>query len=226
MKKCFALIITMLLSVEANCQETQINSINDPINGIAMNKSYYPEPLTTQGSPYIMKSFTIAEVANVAQKAVMRYNVYKDELEFIDEKSDTLILNKVETFSTITFKATNTKYQLVTYNNKGKVITGYLIWLFEKNNFVLFKKQNISFTPQRVAQSGYEKDRPPSYQKEKDTYFFKNGDKGISDFSANKKGLIKLFPEKKADIETFVKENNIDFDKEADLIKVVTFLAG
>ena len=40
----------------------------------------------------------------------------------------------------------------------------------------------------------------------------------------SKKGFLKLFPEKKVEIEDFVKQNNTDFEKEQDLIKRADFL--
>ena len=49
---------------------------------------------------------------------------------------------------------------------------------------------------------------------------------GISEFPGSKKELIKLFPDKKQSIEAFFKEQKISFDKEADMIKIVDFLAA
>jgi hypothetical protein len=230
MKKEFAIIVT-LLSITAYCQNNQSyqnNEINrniDVLNEVALNKSLKYEPAKTEGSPYLNKLFAPALVAGVSKNAMMRYDAFSDEFEFVNSTRDTLVLNKVEPYTNITFTITNTKYQLVDYKNKGKETKGYLIWLFEKNNYALFKKQNVLYTKARIAKSGYEKDTPAKFEKGNDTFFLKDGDKGISEFPSNKKGLLKLYPEKKAEIETFVKQNDIDFDKESDLIKIVDFLA-
>ena len=62
------------------------------------------------------------------------------------------------------------------------------------------------------------------YSKSSDVYFLKNNGK-IAEFPSNRKKLAKLYPDMKGVIETFVKENKIDFDKEADKIKIIDLLA-
>ena len=56
------------------------------------------------------------------------------------------------------------------------------------------------------------------------SYFLKTKET-ISEFPNNKKGLFKLFPDKKQILEDFVKENKIDFDEVSDQIKIIDYLA-
>jgi cephalosporin hydroxylase len=70
-----------------------------------------------------------------------------------------------------------------------------------------------------------EKDMPAKFNKESDAYYLKDTNGNISDFPESKKQLTKLFPDKKTAIENFVKENKIDFDADADRVKIVDFLA-
>lgn len=178
-----------------------------------------------QGSPYIINNFSLVKVDNVEEKSKMRYNVYKDEFEFITVKNDTLILDKLEDFKNLTFVATNTKYKLVNYINlDDKFQFGYLIDIYQKNDFGLFKKENIGLTEEKIAKTSLEQNMPAKYYKSGDIYFLKTKDK-IVEFPSSKKRLSKNFPDKKEAIETFVKENKIDFDKEVDKIKIVDFLS-
>lgn len=230
MKKQIAFIVTLLCVTvySQNNQSYQNNELNrniDVLNEFALNKQLKYEPSKIVGSPYLNKMFAPAIVSNVSKNAMMRYDAYSDEFEFVNSTRDTLVLNKVEPYTAITFTITNTKYQLVDYNNKGKMTKGYLIWLAEKNNFTLYKKQNVTYTKERIAKSGYEKNTPASFERAHDTYYLKDNDKGIFEFPSNKKGLIKLFPEKKTELESFIKQNSIDFEKESDMIKIVDFLA-
>ncbi|TBX70039.1 hypothetical protein EZL74_04645 [Flavobacterium silvisoli] len=78
---------------------------------------------------------------------------------------------------------------------------------------------------EKLAANAYESDRPASYVKAEDAFYFKNRDKEIIEFPSNKKGLLKLFPEKKMEIEIFIKQNKTDFKKEEDLIKLIEFLS-
>lgn len=179
----------------------------------------------TVGSPYTQKMFAQAKVGDVEQKNYMRYNVFNDEFEFISTQKDTLILDKIEDFGTIFFPETNKKFQLVTYtNSKNKLFYGYLQNLKESNGYILFKKENIQFTDEKIAKTSMEVNMPAKYIKTDDTFFLKNKDKGTSEFPENKKGLLKLFPDKKESIETFLKNNKIDFDSESDLMKIIDLI--
>lgn len=230
MKKLFALTaITALFSLSAQSQAFQNSEegrLLDDYDMASRGRIIHKVPAKTMGSPYLNKSFLPAKVGNVTKGAFMRYDAYNDEFEFINAKNDTLVLNKEEKFSNITFTHTNTKYQLVDYTNKkGTETNGYLIWLHDNKGFTLFKKQNITFTSEQVAERPFEPSSPAKFEQTKDSYYFKNSDKGIALFPSSKKALIKLFPEKKTEIEAFIKQNDIDFDKESDMSKIIDFLA-
>lgn len=228
MKQHFTVtIITVLLSISVHCQELkEIRRLLDQLEVSTLGRKFSRQPTETQGSPYLNKWFAPAKVVGVVKNAYMRYDVYNDEFEFINSKNDTLLLNKEERFNSITFTVTNTTYQLVNYtNNSGKMILGYLICLYEKNDFILYKKQRISYYKEKIAKTSFETNSPPKFLQERDIFYWKNKDKGISEFPSNRKGLLKLFPEKKIELETFIKQNAIDFDKETDMMKIIDFLA-
>lgn len=179
-----------------------------------------------EGTPYLQNRFSAAKIKNVATNINVRYNVYDDEFEFIDSKNDTLVLNKTDDFNTITFVGTNTKYCYLNYSiDKDKVTSGYLIFLYEKKDYVLYKKQNISYFKEKISKNPLQASLPAKFVPTKDVFYFKNGSNGICEFPTSKKNLIKLFPEKKVQIEDFFKQNDIDFDKESDKKKILDFLA-
>ena len=178
------------------------------------------------GLPYLQIVFKDAKVTKINTTAPMRYNVYGDEFEFINPKNDTLVLDKIEEFSDLTFIATNTKYKLVNYTlENGKLNYGYLIDLYQKNDFGLFKKQTILLSEEKIAKTSMERSMPPQYSKIGDKYYLKSKN-NISEFPDSKKRLSKIFPDKKELIEIFVKENKINFDKDADKIKIIDFLSN
>lgn len=224
MKKYILTFIVFFLSITMYCQDQERHRIIDVITDMTILKQSYYDVDNTKGSPYLNQNFIPAVVGDAKINALLRYDVHNDEFEFVNGK-DTLLLNKTEQFNTITLPGTNTKYKLVEYDKKGKLAPGYLIWLYEKNNLILFKKQNIVYNKERIAKSSFEKDTPANFERIKDTYYLKDHNKVISEFPSNKKGLLKLYPEKKAELEAFIKQNNIDFEKEPDIIKVVNFLA-
>jgi hypothetical protein len=177
------------------------------------------------GMPYSQKMFGSALVEKLKLKAYMRYNVVNDEFEFITPKNDTLILDKIEDFSSITFPELHLNYLLTPYVNRGKLVYGYLLDYYKKGDFGLFMKQNIIYVDAKPAKTTLEVNMPAKYSKTNNSYFLKNKET-IAEFPHGKKALVKLFPDKKQIIEDFVKQNKIDFDAESDMIRIINFLAS
>jgi hypothetical protein len=178
-----------------------------------------------QGSPYMQQMFASANVESLSIKANMRYNAFNDEFEFVSQKGDTLVLDKIEDFNNIFFSGLNKRYKLAQYTDaKGKLFYGYLIDVYQKGNYGVLKKENISFVEEKVAKTTLEVNMPAKYVKSGDTFYLKK-DTVISEFPETKKQLVKLFPEKKEQLEAFVKENKISFSEDSDRIKIVNFLA-
>ena len=223
-----ALILTCI-----NNSMAQVNLNNPNIDAIMLNQGagkVFRNPKEQQGkilgSPYQQIMFAAAKVDNVTQKYFMRYNNYADEFEFITPKNDTLALDKIDDFNTITFVGSNKKYKLVTYSNEiEKLHKGYLIELYQKANYALYKREWVSFYEGKKAKTSLEKDMSARYIKENNYFYLKDTNGNITEFPESKKQLIKLFPVKKEAIETFVKENKISFDEDADRIKIIDFLA-
>ncbi len=156
----------------------------------------------------------------------MRYNAYSDSFEFISFQNDTLEMDRSDTFRTITFTNPVKKYAYLDYLSKTKGrVKGYLVELYSKGDFVLYKKESITFYPGKKAKTSLENDIQATYLPVTSTYFFKTKSGMIINFPDSKKQLIRLFPESKDAINGFVKENNIDFEIESDLYKIIDFLA-
>jgi len=218
--------LTLLISAIASAQN--IGNAKDQTS-VHMAGGSYRNPYTIKnkpkGSPYFQEAFAAANVANAPGMVFMRYNIFSDEFEFIASKGDTLVLDKIEDFSNITFPGLGKKYKLTSYtDHKNKLAYGYLIEVFRKGDLALYKKENINFVEEKPAKTSLEVTMPARFSKGEDTFYLQNKNL-VTEFPDGKKALVKLFPEKKADIENFLKENKTSFDSEADLIKIIDFLA-
>lgn len=223
MKKCAFFSFLFLFTTIGFSQSLEKEVQHPDIAGklFRNQKNSAAKPL---GMPYSRKMFGFATVEKLNINAYMRYNIVNDEFEFITKKNDTLILDKIEDFSTIKFPEMRLKYILTPYVNRGKLVYGYLIDFYDKGDFGLYKKENISFVEAKTAKTSLEINMPAKYSKIGDSYFLKTKET-ISEFPTNKKGLLKLFPDKKQILEDFVKENKIDFDEVSDQIKIIDYLA-
>ncbi len=223
------IIILNLFVILPVLSQTDARSTNEGFmkgsitKGNYRNKSINPSP--PEGSPYLDKNFTFANVNQKFINQKMRYNIYKDEFEFISPSNDTIILDKNENFDNITFITTNTIYKLFNYINiLDEYCNGYLIHIYQKGDVGLFKKENIYLSEEKISRTSMEKNMPAKYHNSS-TVFFLKLNKIIIEFPDNKKKLTKILPSKKEAIENFVKENRIDFDKEIDKIRIIDFLS-
>ncbi len=177
------------------------------------------------GQPYINTAFQWAKIERVKQKALMRFNVYADEFEFISPKGDTLILDKLSDFSPIEFPDAGSKYVLTTYTTRnGKNHTGYLKEEHTEGVFTLYTQDNIIFYEGKEAKTTLESARPAKYAKGEARYFLKKEKAGIFEFPTSKKQLLDLFPSQKEAIDLYFKKAAVNLKDQADRIKLVVFL--
>ncbi|HNP32465.1 MAG TPA: hypothetical protein PKN96_04185 [Flavobacterium sp.] len=226
MKNSFKIIIALFCSVFGFGQNNKVSNLDT--YGIRLSETHYSSSYSsTQGSPYLNKAFLHAKVGDLIQNALMRYDAANDQFEFITATNDTLILNKTGALGDISFSIPKATYQLVNYTERdGKKTTGYLVKLYEKNNFTLYKRQKVKYYPATAAKSSYDTASPARFDPMRDTFFLKRGEGEIIELPSGKKGILKLFPEKKDDLEAFIKQNDLDLEKERDVIMLIDFLAS
>jgi len=149
----------------------------------------------------------------------MRYNAYADEVEIkknaADQNYNALIKDpdifaKVgkETYVFIPFQGSH---------EKG----GYFSVLADGKNYSLYKKTTALFREPRKAETSYQKDIPPSFQKTVVYYLVKNGQ--FLEMPNSKSRILNMMKSKKKEMDVFIKTNKIDLSKEADLVKTITY---
>lgn len=225
MKRKILITATVLFSLLGFSQrQGTITKLED--SGIRLSETRYRAAFkSTLGSPYINKAFFHAKVGDIISNALMRYNAANDEFEFINSTNDTLVLTKTASFNHISFTYPKVDYHLVNFADKnGRMNMGYLVKLSEKNDITLYKRQRVNYYEATPAKSSYDTPSPAKYVPSKDTFFIKIKEAEITELPTNKKGILKMFPEKKTEIEAFLKQNSIDFEKEQDVVKFANFL--
>jgi len=228
MKKISIVCVVFLSYFSVNAQFNGFNMKYEVLDPSTAGKIFHnplKETVHPQGDPYVNVHFQWAKIERVNQKALMRFNAYAEEFEFISPKGDTLVLDKLADFSPIEFTDTQSKYVLNTYTlHNGKNSTGYLKELFVEGQFTLYSKDNVTYYEGKEAKTTLETARPAKYAKAKESYFFKKEKVGVFEFPTHKKQLINLFPSQKEALEAYFKSESIDFDFPADRIKIIHFL--
>lgn len=199
------------------------------VNGVTGAQSVFDGIKSTTGktfkyeeisgaSPYLSKEFSNAKVAANYAEVPVRYNSYSDEVEF-KKNNEIQVLPKTADFSRIEISSPK---QTIVLLQTSDDLSGYFLELVNGKNS-LYKKVKTKFTDLVPAANSYASDRPANFRALDPVYYIKT-DKGFIKKPRNQKEIIEQFPDKKDTLNTFFKSNKIKFDKDEDLIKMVTFL--
>lgn len=170
------------------------------------------------GSPYSNINFANAKVAENYEQAPVRYNNYSDEIEF-KKDNKVSVLPKKPPFSRIDiFSPRQTLVLLDTSDD----LSGYFFEVVKGKN-TLYKKIKTKFIDVVPAANSYASEKPATF-KTLDPIYYIQTEKGFIKKPKNQKDILEQFQDKKENLTSFFKSNKIKFDKEEDLIKLVTFL--
>lgn len=168
--------------------------------------------------------------------AKMNYNRLSDQMLFIDPKGDTLELADEKTIAVIAIDKDTFFYD----EGYVRIIADYgLVKLAEKQTWVVADVRkvgthNTAKSSVAITSLGTYSDegaRAKSYDlvineniiiRRETHYYF--GDRYNHFARAGKKRLLLLLPKEELSIETYLKENKVNFDKKEDLVRIVHFL--
>jgi len=190
-------------------------------SGHSFNIIHDDTPATVSGTMYYNESFMQAKIDNDEEVVFLRYNAFRDEMEF-KQGNDTYYLVKDDN-TIVNFFNNNKVYQYLKYVDVDKVEKrGFLLKVVDGQKS-MYKSEKIILIPERPSTTGYEIPKPAEYKKGKEIFYIKIEEKTIV-FPKNKKELLKTFPNKNKEISDFLKANKISFSNESDLIKLTKFL--
>lgn len=171
------------------------------------------------GSPYYNQDFSIAKATCCSEKTPMRYDEYADQIEY--QKDGTVyILEKGLPYSKIEFLDSKFTLVLGTVDDKPE----YFIELADGKNSLLKK---VSKKIETVAGKKVIFEKKPtstSVFKENVPRYFIKTEKDVYQLIKGKSDILSLYPEKSAELTTFINSNKIKFNKEEDLVKVINFI--
>jgi hypothetical protein len=221
MKKTFLIFSFLAFNFLISQQTLSVNQVTGDQSVFSGIKSTAGKNLTydeIQGTPYLDKVFYKAKVAASYEEVPIRYNSYKDEIEF-QKDGKTLVLPKDNKFARIEIKSPKQIFVLLDTKDDS---SGYFIELANGKNS-LYKKIKTIFRDAVPASNSYASDKPAQFKIQEPVYYIKTESIFIKK-PKNQKEILEQFPDKKEILNTFFKSNKIKFDKDDDLIKLVNFL--
>lgn len=191
----------------------------------SLSKQIYHYPQFVEG--------TVVYKDGITSKGIMNYNMLIGEMQFIDDKHDTLSIANEQTIQYIAIANDSFFYDkgylaLITGNPTAKLAVRQRIKVVDKQKIGAYDQPSStgSIDSYNSVQGGsrvYKLDIREDIILAKETSLFL-GDKFNHFVIANKKNSIKLSANKQNEIEKYIRENNIDFNKKEDMIKLIGFL--
>jgi hypothetical protein len=178
------------------------------------------------GNPYIFKDFVQSEIVGVKSKMMMRYNAYDDVVEIQKAPNEVYTVSKDPKYNTFLMNFDQFKLRLVNLESEKNVLSYcYLFELASQNNVNLLRKDKINFVEGRLPRNSFDLGNKPKFTTVAYSYYLEGKDKKIIEFPNSKLKLTKLYPKNESEIKKYLKENNIVFTKETDLIKLTLYLS-
>ena len=225
MKKTFtSLLFTISALAFSQYSISTTKSTSDLLNGILVDTFVSSKTSGVlkydeiKGSPYTTDFFHEAKIAENYKNVEVRYNSYKDEVEFKSDKS-IMVIPKEEKFRRIEIIATK---EILVYANLDGMSDHYYFELVN-GKVSLYKKIETKFTDLEKASTPFGSDKPATFNTISPVFYITDNNKTLAN-PKKERDFMEFFPDKKDALKNFFKQNKIKFNNDADLVKIVKFL--
>lgn len=185
-----------------------------------------PQIITVQGTRYYEDEFKLSDLEYFGRKlesiGYMRYDAYNDVIEMAStpdvEGSEILLLKNSDVIATINKK----EYVFLEYDDEDIMNKkGYMIRLFNGNNYSLYQKKVKIFKEAEKTIAGITESQPPRYTSKTD-FYIQTRDQKPELIKISKKNLINFF-ENQTEVKEFIKENKLKVREIESIISIIEF---
>lgn len=196
----------------------------DDFSNLKSNVSENEKIDDIKGSMYFNTNFEESTVVfkgvPLSEKTFLRYNPYNDYIEIgknTSQKTASSILTKSEN---VEAQIGSDFYKAFSLNSKDKKELSYLVRIFSDQNHTLYLRMSKKFIDEKPAPSGIGGFLPARFE-DKFKLFYSPAEKSIlTELKANKKSIVKLFPEDQSRLKKYMSENNIKLKDYKDVLLV------
>ena len=186
----------------------------------------FKDTKTYKGTPYNNPSFLLGNIYKegklLADNLAIRYNAVADEMEvkqfFNSDDENARVLTKSQD---IYVKIVDDIYVFVPYQG-GVENGGYFQVIFEGSQIALYKKHIKDFKPEKKATSSITKTLPAVF-KDKPVFYLVTKSGKFYQMPKSRSKKLKVFGEKQNQMKAFTKQNNLDLNKQKDLLTAVIY---
>lgn len=221
MKKTITAVFLNIICLGYSQQTLSVNQVlgdTSVFGGIKSESGKSLKYEDIKGSPYYDANFHLAKVADNYENVIIRYNAYKDEIEF-QKDGKIQVLPKDSVFYKIEILKPKT---VIVFLDTNDSMSGYFFELKNGKNS-LYKKIKTDFKDVVPASNSYASEKPATFRTDAPQYYIKTAEGSFIKNPKNGKDIMQTTGNDNV-IESFLKSNKIKFNKEADLIKLLDFL--
>jgi len=214
------LIITLMFMQLVQSQIHPIELHKNTLDYRVRTFNYFSEPI--KGSPYLFKEFIPAKISLLKEVCLVNFDAYDNQME-IDKSGKFYYLPRNNFNYTVEFVNLNKTYKLFKFDKNNEIITGFFQILTTKNGAYLLKKERIKRHKAKIATHGYEKSKPVTFQRMKDSYFMSFEKNKALEIPSKKKHFASLFNNHYNEITAYMKLKKLSHKKEKDLIQIFEY---
>lgn len=171
----------------------------------------------TEGSPYFNNRYANGKIKTVSQKEFnvkdLRYNLETQQLEYTENNNIYAIQDSVQSFTLV-----DSLGKSHTFNKSGADHTNNFYETVADGSVALLKQ----YTVKKEATEDWYTKKKANKMVQQSNYFTNKGGV-IQKFTPSAKNVTTILGDKKDEISTFIKNEQLDLKQEEDLIKVFNF---
>jgi len=195
-------------AIRANGEMSFIRANNDG--------SISPDLKKIDHKKYLTATYEAASVNGGNETAYLRYNIFKDEMEFVKEEQNYYLSKQKGT--TVFFKSHNKKY--IVFEKKGKL---HFFVQESEGSSMLLSKELVKFVEAKEPKTSYDKRTPPVFKRKKDELYLGMNNGEAVKIPKKKKDFYALFGDKSSDIKKYIKQHKLSHKKKKNLKKIVSY---
>lgn len=219
------------LSVQSAMMYNSLNRNEEIAGGSAAVRTYDLRYEGMQGTPYFIDEWLSGKLVFTNGDAdkknhLLKYNTQTKELLMKRPQGDSIIVfpNQITAF-TINDVSKNVSYPFVKVENLkadgGTVPVCFLMVLYKnKSSLLKYVSKNVL---KANYQGGYSADRRYDSYVDNSQYFIRKADNSLVKVKIKKSSVLDALEDKKAEIEAFIKKENLSFKNDIDVAKVLVY---
>ncbi|MFN3488626.1 MAG: hypothetical protein ACK4YV_05810 [Emticicia sp.] len=218
-------------SIQSAMMYNSLNRNEEIAGGSAAVRTYDLRYEGMQGTPYFIDEWLSGKLVFTNGDAgkknhLLKYNTQTKELLMKRPQGDSIIVfpNQITAF-TINDASKNINYPFVKVENLkadgGTVPVCFLMVLYKnKSSLLKYVSKNVL---KANYQGAYSADRRYDSYVDNSQYFIRKADNSLVKVKVKKSSILDALEDKKAEIEAFIKKENLSFKNDIDVAKVLVY---